>query len=708
MLLTRSMTMNSPRPLFQIWEMKRITLYTKSLLITCYASDLNPRDISRISSLGKETDVKHTSLFLILPLVFFTFTPFASAHTKSNKRLGVMAKRKTLTPIKHVIIIIGENHSFDNLFATYRPTKSTETIKNLLSEGIINKDGTPGPNAVLAKQFKAVDRDSFQVAPSLQTPYSTLPRPNTTYAPSIPWAIQNSDLYPDPGIEPQDEHLLLTGGTKQSENAPDIRFPANLPNTAFQITRYVKYSAYTGNPIHRFFQAWQQSNCRNFDGTHDNPSGCHHNLYTWVALQTGIGSNGSPPVSKATSPSSDERSNQGGVQMGFYNMSQGDVPYFRKLAEHFSLADNYHQAIMGGTGANHIAIGTGDVLFYQDKSEKPGVPPVNAIENPNPLKGSNNWYIQDGYNSGSYINCFSISQPGSDSIRLYLENLPYHPSPNCMPEHFYLVNNYTPGFHRNGSPTTAGLFIPPSIIPTIGDELSAYKISWGYYGEGFHYGTPRTSFYCNICNPFQYSKSIMTTPLRNNIKGLRDFYQALSVKTLPAISIVKPDELLDGHPASSKPDLFECFVKKIVEAVKKSAYWKSSAIFITMDESGGYYDTGYIQPLDFFGDGPRVPLLVVSPFSRGGHIDHTYYDHVSLLKFIEKNWSLPPLSGRSRDNLPNPIANVRDPYVPLNAPAIGDLVEIFRFKYNPLKNRNRKMSISRRHQESPTRWKDPG
>jgi len=100
---------------------------------------------------------------------------------------------------------------------------------------------------------------------------------------------------------------------------------------------------------------------------------------------------------------------------------------------------------------------------------------------------------------------------------------------------------------------------------------------------------------------------------------------------------------------------------------------------VTFDEGGGYYDTGYIQPLDFFGDGPRIPLLVISNFSRGGHISHAYADHVSILKFIERNWKLKPLTARSRDNFPNPIADDDNPYVPENSPAISDLMDLFDF-----------------------------
>jgi Phosphoesterase family len=126
-------------------------------------------------------------------------------------------------------------------------------------------------------------------------------------------------------------------------------------------------------------------------------------------------------------------------------------------------------------------------------------------------------------------------------------------------------------------------------------------------------------------------------------------------------------------------NLFKGFTKKIVHLVKaNSTLWAETAIMITFDEGGGYWDSGYVQPLDFFGDGTRIPMIVVSPFSKGGHISHTYTDHVSTLKFIEANWGLSPITSRSRDNLPNPVTE-SNPYVPVNSPAIGDLMDLFNF-----------------------------
>ena len=88
------------------------------------------------------------------------------------------------------------------------------------------------------------------------------------------------------------------------------------------------------------------------------------------------------------------------------------------------------------------------------------------------------------------------------------------------------------------------------------------------------------------------------------------------------------------------------------------------------------------QPLDFFGDGTRIPLLVVSPYSMGGRVNHAYADHVSIIKFIERNWALPPITGRSRDNFPNPVTADNNPYVPLNSPALDDLFDAFNFSPN--------------------------
>ncbi len=174
----------------------------------------------------------------------------------------------------------------------------------------------------------------------------------------------------------------------------------------------------------------------------------------------------------------------------------------------------------------------------------------------------------------------------------------------------------------------------------------------------------------------------MTTDLKKNLQGMDAFNtDVLTEGTLPAVSYIRPFESKAGHPANATLPDFEKFVMDVVNKVKANPeLWKKTAILVTVDEGGGYYDSGYIQPIDFFGDGTRIPLVVVSPWAKKGQIDHNYSDHASILKFIEKNWDLNPLSNRSRDNLPNPVhGNGLNVYVPKNTPAISDLMSLFDF-----------------------------
>jgi phospholipase C len=174
----------------------------------------------------------------------------------------------------------------------------------------------------------------------------------------------------------------------------------------------------------------------------------------------------------------------------------------------------------------------------------------------------------------------------------------------------------------------------------------------------------------------------MTNAAERNahLKDTADLYDAIEDGKLPAVSWVKPSTFNDGHPASSKVDLLESFAHNIIDKVRANEeLWESTAILITTDEGGGYYDSGYVQPVDYFGDGTRIPLIVVSKYSEGGHVSHEYSDHASIIKFIERNWDLPKLSDRSRDNLKNPITSKANPYVPQNSPAIGDLFGNFNF-----------------------------
>jgi phospholipase C len=504
-----------------------------------------------------------------------------------------------VTPIQHVIVITGEDHSFDNVFGTYQPPKG-QTVNNLLSEGIVTASGGSGANVGLAEQQQATVTTTYSIDPTQTGPYTTLPQPSTGSA------------------------------LGQPQNVPDTRFPANLPNAPYQITKYVPYTnSYVGAPVNRFYQMWQQVN----EGTND--------LFTWVA---------------------NTAATNGATQMGYYNMATGDEPSFNSWAQSYAMSDNYHQAVMGGDDANHYMLGAGDVPYYSDGHGNPLVPPASQIMNPNPKPGTNNHYTND---NGTYSNCSDPNQPGVGTILSYLQSLTV--GSGCAPGAYYMLNNTKPGYLPNGQLNTSASAVPPQTQPTIAGELSAKGISWKVYGQSYNNaitGDDPNGFYCVACNPFAYSTSVMTTSLRNNIQDFSNFATDVTNGTLPAVSFIEPDGTDDGHPASSSLSQFEDFAANIVTEIQGNAQlFNSTAIFVTFDDGGGYYDSGAIQPMSFFGDGTRLPLMAISGWAKPGYISHTYADTASILKFIEHNWQLSTLSARSFDNLST----------------IGDLLDMFDF-----------------------------
>jgi phospholipase C len=566
---------------------------------------------------------------------------------------------RSRSPIEHVIVVVGENHTFDNLFGVYRP-RGEARVHNLLSQRIVRADGTPGPRFHLAAQSTADGGTTYSIDPRRTGTYATLPRPNTTYATGLPG------------------------------NVPDVRFPADLPNGPYPISRYAPTTAHVGDPDHRFFQMWQQVS----KGRND--------LFVWTAQTAGIGNYNDGFGNLA------DDTFQGALAMGFYNMEAGDLPDLKRLADTYAMSDNFHQSIQGGTGANFIALVTGHAASYNAGGQRgPGVVPyavpvpafaagptgayvTSTVENPNPdpraaaKYGNTNWFTDDGYAGGSYVKCADRSQPGVASIRDYLDANGV--AARCEPDTYYLVNNYNPFLHTDGRPPTPAEFaanpfrlpVQPPSSRTIADVLQGAGVSWKYYSGNRDDGKN----YCGICDPLTHFASVMGDPAkRAGLVDLNGFFADVKdARSFPAVAFVRPWEDMAGHPANSTIAAYEAFVVQLVEAVKANpALWERTAILVTMDEGGGYYDSGYVQPVDFFGDGPRIPLLAISPFARHGHVDHAYGDHASILKFIEWNWRLPTVSALSRDGLPNPRTDDDDPYVPTNGPAISDLRGLFDF-----------------------------
>src|ERR1700692_1326861 len=335
---------------------------------------------------------------------------------------------RTATPIKHVIILIGENRSFDNLYGTYQPN-GRQTIGNLLSRGIVSADGDSMLNTIAQQYAINLPLSSptyfidFRATPG-KTLYQLLPLPNTAYAPQIPttpadWVNPTNQIaqapfdkatVPDsqlpiiePSFESEDLGLLRLGATGLPMFSADTRVKNfdHLLNGEFQITGpTMPYSSFTGDMVHRLFHMWQQSDCSAANATRDNPSGCLSDLYPFDGVQRNDGS--------------------GGNSMGFYNMQRGDAPVFKRLADEYTINDNYHQPVMGGTAVQHIMLGSADAIPW-DPFEGNSAPPAASVANPDPKSTTDVSFKADK----AWTNCSDTSQPGIPAIVNYLNTLPW-------------------------------------------------------------------------------------------------------------------------------------------------------------------------------------------------------------------------------------------------------------------------------------------
>jgi phospholipase C len=197
---------------------------------------------------------------------------------------------------------------------------------------------------------------------------------------------------------------------------------------------------------------------------------------------------------------------------------------------------------------------------------------------------------------------------------------------------------------------------------SIVDLFEKANVSWKYYRETSPTPAPpeevsRPNFYDWFPEPKQFSlwnplpgfKTIRNDPARMaRLVNQSEFYGDLEHGTLPAVSWLIPRENDSEHPPEPVMPVGQgmWYVTRLVNAVMSSPSWQDSVIVITWDDWGGLYDHVVPPVADAFGFGPRVPTIVISPYAKPGYISHYSYDFTSVLKFMEKRWSLPHLTLR--------------------------------------------------------------
>jgi len=191
--------------------------------------------------------------------------------------------------------------------------------------------------------------------------------------------------------------------------------------------------------------------------------------------------------------------------------------------------------------------------------------------------------------------------------------------------------------------------VPPCFdFQTEGDLLDRAGIPWAYYSAPpVPYGHRAHSGY--IWSAYAAVRHIRDDPNEwdSHMFPVQHVLQDIEEGDLPPVTWITPEFALSEHPEYSFCK-GENWTTRVVDAVMRSPMWKDTAIFVTWDDWGGFYDHVAPPQVDRFGLGIRVPLLVISPYARKGHIDHRWGEFSSVLRFIEDNWGLTQLTHRDR------------------------------------------------------------
>jgi phospholipase C len=354
--------------------------------------------------------------------------------------------------------------------------------------------------------------------------------------------------------------------TNFSPAVPDPRFPSDLPVAPFDTTKFVGPNQLTGDLVHRFYQEQYQINGGKMD-----------KFVAW--------------------------SDAAGLVMSYYdatNMPEG------KLAQQFTMMDNFFHAAFGGSFLNH------QFLICACAPKWPEAPAaVVAQVDANGMMTKDGQVTPDGY---AVNTSFSVNSP--------------HPS----------------------NITDTSLLVPEQTAPTIGDRLNDANVSWVWYSGGwnnavighsdplFQFHHQPYAFYANYADG--------TSGRAAHLKDEGDFYTDVIDGKLPAVTWIKPLGPNNEHPGYATLINGQQHVADLVAAIQNSPYWQDTAIIITYDEHGGRWDHVPPPVVDRWGPGSRVPTIVISPFAKKGFVDHTQYDTTSILKLIEERWNLEPLADR--------------------------------------------------------------
>lgn len=294
-------------------------------------------------------------------------------------------------------------------------------------------------------------------------------------------------------------------------------------------------------------------------------------------------------------------SNAGGLTMGYYD---GSGMRLWAYAREFTLADNFFQAAFGGSFLNHFW------LVCACTPRFPDAPPA---------------MVATFDAAGAPVKDAQVTPDG------------------------YAVNTTVSTYLHPADADPAKL-LPPQDAPTIGDRLSEKRVSWAWYSGGWRNASAGHAdrLFQFHHQPFAaFARYAPGTEARErHLKDADDLLAAIDAGTLPQVAFYKPIGEFNQHPGYAEVASGDLAASGIIDRIRNSPLWDRTAIVVTYDENGGFWDHVPPPKGDRWGPGSRIPAIVISPFAKRGHIDHTVYDTTSILKLIELRYGLEPLGSR--------------------------------------------------------------
>ena len=309
-----------------------------------------------------------------------------------------------------------------------------------------------------------------------------------------------------------------------------------------------------------------------------------------------------------------------GIPLAYQVARQADIPNYWLLAQQFALGDNFFSSLHGPSFPNHlytIAAQSGgvrdnpghdnkaDAAPLVDAGDEPGVSGLEPRDIPSLMQTNGVW--------------------------------------GCDAEPRTLV----PIIDEEGE---VEQIYPCLDFQTMGDQLDSAGITWKMYAPSA--GVDDAGFQGSagyIWTVYDAIRHLRDSPLwAAHVVDVSQFVLDAQNGTLPAVSWISTPTPVSEHTPAGVCD-GENWTVSLLQALAGGPNWKDSAMFITWDDFGGFYDHVAPQQVDTFGLGFRVPLLVVSPYAKQGYLDHTRGEFSSVLKFMETDFTLPTLTDRDKN-----------------------------------------------------------